>query len=75
MESDGCGLNLSQDFHVGSPFCSCHFLHQGHFPESFAVHGIDVGEPGRFSQGSLRVSKPRVKMTPNFEKWESFLHF
>ena len=28
-----------------------------------------------YKQGSLRVSKPRVKMTLNFEEWESFLHF
>ena len=33
----------------GFPFCSCQFLHQCHFPESFAVHGTDVGRPGKFS--------------------------
>ena len=49
MGSDRCGVNLGQDVHVGSPSSSCQFLHQGHFPESFAVHGTDVGGPGKFS--------------------------
>ena len=54
MGSDSCGVNLGQDFHVGSPFCSCQFLHQGHFPETFAVHGTDVGRPGQFSNFTPR---------------------
>ena len=49
MGPDSYGVNLGQEFHVGSPFCSCQFLHQGHFPETFAVHGTDVGRPGQFS--------------------------
>ena len=49
MGSDSCGVNLGQDFHVGSPFFSSQFLHQGHFPETSAVHGTDVGRPGKFS--------------------------
>ena len=53
MGSDSCGVNLGQDFHVGSPFRSCQFLHQGHFPESFAVQGTDVGRPGQFFLTSL----------------------
>ena len=48
MMSDSCGVDLGQDFHVGSPFCSCQFLHWGRFPESFAVHGTDVGRSGEF---------------------------
>ena len=49
MGSDSCSVNLGQDFHVGSQFCSCQLLHQGHFPETFAVHGTDVGRLGKFS--------------------------
>ena len=49
MASDSCGVDLGQDVHVGSTFCSCQFLLQGHFPESFAVHGTDVGRSGKFS--------------------------
>ena len=48
MGSGSCDVNLGQDVHVGSLFCSCQFLDQGQFPLSFAVHGTDVGRPGKF---------------------------
>ena len=49
MGFDSCGVNLGPDFYVSSPFCSCQFLNQSHFPKTFTVHSTDVGRPGQFS--------------------------
>ena len=63
MGSECCDVNLGQDFHVGSPCCSCQFLHHGHFPESFAVRGTDVGRPDKFPIAFKQYTKKLIFST------------
>ena len=46
--SGSCSVNQSQDFHVGSPVCSCQNLHQDHFPRALLCTVLVAGDQAIF---------------------------